>query len=92
VSDRKKTADGAGTDVIQNYAQGLLAENDRLRGLLSDVESERSRLEERVRAVEDVLRELDLLRGVVSSLERQNARLQDELLNARDASRRSSRS
>jgi GAF domain len=66
------------------YAQELLSENERLRVLIAALESDRSRLEERMKSTEDVVRELDLLRGMVASLEREKLRLHDQLLSVRN--------
>jgi len=68
----------------QKYARDLMGENDRLRGLIAALESERVRLAERARSVEHILQELDLLRGAVSTLEREKLAVQVQLFAARE--------
>jgi hypothetical protein len=68
----------------QQYAQELLAENDRLRLLVATLESEQRRLDEQRNASLDFVREIDSLRGLVSMLERDKLRLQEQLLAAHE--------
>ena len=68
----------------QKYARDLMSENERLRVLIAALESDRVRLAERVRSVEQVVQELDLLRGAVSTLEREKLGVQAQLFSARE--------
>lgn len=68
----------------EKNADDPTGENDRLRALVAALESDRVRLAERARSVEQVLHELDVLRGAVSALEREKLAVQVQLFAARE--------
>jgi len=68
----------------QQYAKDLLNENERLRILITRLETERGPQRDRDRDLQAILQENEVLRGLISALERQASHLQEQLLAARD--------
>lgn len=69
---------------MRRYAREVLDENERLRALVASLESERVRLEEKLRTTEQRLKEHEVYRGLVTTIEAEKLRLQDQLLAVRD--------
>ena len=87
-ANKKDKGDGS-TYVIRvgednlRYAHELLAENEKLRGLLSALQDERLQLVERVTLTDHLLQEHAAMRDVVEALVQEKQRLHDELLRIR---------
>lgn len=72
----------------QRYAHELLAENDRLRLLVSSLERERAHLAERAGLLQGIERENLALQGLLVSIEREKQRLQEQLTTLREEAER----
>lgn len=67
---------------VQRCAQGMLADNERLRAHVAVLEASRDELERRVRETDEAAKMTEALRALASSLEAEKLRLQQALLNA----------
>jgi chaperonin cofactor prefoldin len=67
----------------QRFVQDLLAQNERLRGLVGSLQADKERLSMKVAAIENVIAQNEDLRARVSWLESQETRLQRQLHAAR---------
>ena len=69
----------------QRCAQGMLADNERLRARIAVLEGGRDELERRVREADEAVKMTEALRALASALEAEKLRLQQELLDSNAA-------
>jgi hypothetical protein len=68
----------------RRYAQELLGENEKLRGLVAALKSEKQQLEERLQQMDRVAREHEVVRGLLTTLETDKISLLGQLRRVRE--------